>query len=142
MLRIVLGVLKGGILGGGVGYLATRAGIAGGVLAWGVYALVGALVGVVCGRAPWRHETIWTPILKAFFVLLVGMGLYFGARKLLGGVHLPLSFLPTSATRPIPEVPAILGPLIGILYGVFVEIDDRSGGKPGTGSAAPSSPKK
>lgn len=142
MFRIVLGILKGGILGGGVGYLATRAGIAGGALAWGVYAAIGALVGVVCGRPPWRHETIWTPILKATFGMLVGIGLYFGARKLLGGVHLPLSFLPTSASRPISEVPAILGPLIGVLYGIFVEIDERGGAKAAPGGTVPSRPIK
>ena len=128
-MRIVLGVLKGGIVGGGLGYLASRAGISGGVMAWGLYGLIAAVVGVICGRPPWRHETIWTPVLKALFGLAVGVGLYFAARKLLGSVHIPLPFIAGSAEHPISEVPAVLGTLIGVLYGVFVEIDERSGGK-------------
>ena len=130
MLRIVLGLLKGGIVGAALGYLASRAGISGGVLGLLVQGAVGAAVGVICGKPIWRQETIWTPVLKALFGFGVGLGLAFLARKVLGGVHIPVAAIPGSSELPLPSVPALLGPLVGAAYGLFVEVDDGGGAAP------------
>ena len=127
MLRLLLGIVKGGVVGAGIGYLASRAGISGGAVAIAVYGSIGAAVGLICGRPLWRQETIWTPILKALFGFGLGIGAGFAGRKFLGGVHLPLALIPGAAERALPEVPGLFGPMIGILYGVFVEVDDAVG---------------
>ncbi|MES1158171.1 MAG: hypothetical protein ABUL67_03630 [Haliangium ochraceum] len=128
--RFFLGIIKGGVIGGGLGYLATRAGLTSGALVVAVCGAVGALVGLLAGRPFWRHETMWTPILKGIFGLGLGIGLAFAGRKWLGGVHVPLAFVPGAVDHPLPEVPALLGGAIGIVYGILVEIDDAVGAEP------------
>src|SRR5438270_13091640 len=75
MLRVIVGLIKGAVIGGGVGYLLLRYGWPSAVLAYLACAAVGAVVGVVAGRAPWRAETIWTPVIKMIVGSLVGVGL-------------------------------------------------------------------
>ena len=128
MLRLVLGVLKGAIVGGAVGAGAWKLGVAGGALAFVACGVVGALVGVVCGKAIWRQETLFTPLLKGIFGFAVGLGLYYVARRLLGGTHLAVATGFGAPDRPFVEVPFLIGPLVGLLYGAFVEVDDSSGG--------------
>jgi hypothetical protein len=69
------------------------------------------------------------------------MGLFWVARKVLGGMQAPAQLLaPLGITggQAIVTVPALLGPLIGILYGVFVEVDDGGKSAPaGRGQAKP-----
>jgi hypothetical protein len=125
--RILLGLLKGGVIGAVVGYLAGRAGIASGPIAFGVYAVVGAVAGLLCGRPLWRQDTLWTPLLKAIFGLAVGAGLFLVSRKFLNGVHIPIAAIPGASEHALPEVPALLGPAIGMVYGAFVELDDAGG---------------
>jgi hypothetical protein len=127
MLRLVLGVLKGGLVGVAIGAGAWKLGIGGGVIAYIAYGVVGALVGVVCGKALWRQETFWTPLLKGIFGFLIGCGLFWGARRLLGGMHLAFATGLGAPDRPLVEIPYLLGPLIGLVYGAFVEVDDSSG---------------
>jgi len=138
MLRLVLGILKGAIVGAAVGYGAWKVGLGGGPLSFVVYGLVGALVGVICGKPLWRQETLFTPLLKSIFGFAVGVGLFYGARKILGGMHLSLATGLGAPDRPLIEVPFLLGPLIGLVYGAFVEVDD--GGKAAAAKAAPSKP--
>jgi hypothetical protein len=129
--RVLLGLLKGGLVGAALGTAALKLGIAGGFLAIVVYAVIGGVAGIVSGRPPWRQETIWTTALKGIFGALVGGALFWGSRKLLGGMHLAFATerlgLPD---RPLVELPALLGPLIGAIWGIFVEIDDSIGAKP------------
>lgn len=130
-MRVIVGLLKGLVVGGGVGYGMLRLGLVSPVFAYLACALVGALVGVVAGRAPWKAETIWTPVLK----LVVGAGI--GA----GLVALGLHFAPETMLniRPlqvgIEQLPLrsgpIWAPIVGVLYGIFVEWDD-GGGKSST----------
>jgi hypothetical protein len=127
--RVLLGLLKGGLVGAAVGTAALKLGIAGGFLAVVAYALIGGLAGIVSGRPPWRQETIWTTALKGIFGALVGGALYWAARKLLGGAHLGIAGRLGLPDRPVVELPALLGPLIGALWGIFVEIDDSVGDK-------------
>jgi hypothetical protein len=137
MLRLVLGILKGAIVGAAVGYGAWKIGLGGaGSLGFIVYGLVGALVGVVCGKPIWRQETLFTPLLKSIFGFGIGVGLFFGARKVLGGMHLGIATGLGAPDSPLVDLPFLLGPLIGLVYGAFVEVDD------GSGKAAPAAPTK
>ena len=135
MVRVVLGLLKGGLVGAAIGALAFKLGVTGGMPAFVAYGLVGGLVGIIAGRPPWRQETLWTSWLKGIFGFAIGLGLYWGARKLLGGVHASFAAgLGAPPDRPLVEVPFLLGPAIGALWGLLVEVDDSSGAKAPTKS--------
>src|SRR5579864_5102787 len=123
MLRVIVGILKGLIIGGGAGYALITLGFGGTFFAYVACALVGALVGVVAGRAPWRAETIWTPVVKMIVGAAIGAGLCALGFKLLPNPSFHVNGLGALELHSGP----VLAPLIGILYGVFVEVDD--GGK-------------
>jgi hypothetical protein len=144
MFRLILGLLKGAVVGGALGYGAFRLGLEGG-FHWLTYGLVGALVGLLCGRPLWSHvrdrsSTMWTAILKGVFGYGVGVGLFALGRKLFGGFELSLF----GVERSVVDFPFVLGGAIGALYGAFVEFDDAPPAKgnaaPGTG--AKSAPRK
>ena len=128
-MRVIIGLVKGLIVGGAVGYGLLRLGWTWGALAYVACAIVGALVGVVAGRAPWKADTIWTPVLK----MVVGAGIGVGLAAL--GMH----FGPDTEVYVKPlktgleHVPfrsgPIMAPIIGVLYGVFVEWDDGGAAK-------------
>jgi hypothetical protein len=130
MVRLLSGIAKGLIVGAAVGAGAYVLGIKDGVLLYAVYGLVGALCGLVCGRPPWRQETLWTSALKAMFGFVVGAGLYYGATRLLGGFQLSIATHFGAPAAPLTQVPYLLGPSIGLLYGAFVEVDDGGPAKP------------
>lgn len=130
MIRIFLGLLKGGLAGAAVGFGAAHLGVSTGGLAWPAYGVLGFLVGVVCGKPPWRQETLWTTIMKGIIGFALCMGLYWVAQKVLGGIKAPpqiVSELGLSADATLTSSPLLLAPIIGVVYGIFVEIDD--GGK-------------
>jgi hypothetical protein len=132
MVRVILGLVKGVIVGGAIGYGLLQLGWTGGVLAYLACAVVGALVGVVAGRAPWKAETIWTPVVKMIVGAAIGVGLCAIGFKLLPN--------PTFHIRQVGDLELhsgpVLAPLIGVLYGIFVEVDD--GGKAKDAAAAQS----
>jgi len=143
--RVILGLLKGGLIGAAIGAGAFKLGIAGGFLALVVYAVIGGVVGMLCGRPPWRQDTFWTTALKGIFGAVIGGALYWGAGKLLGGAHLSfVTKLGAPADRPLIDIPLLLGPAIGAVWGLFVEVDD--GGSADKVAAAksgkPAAPKK
>ena len=125
MLRVILGLIKGAIVGGGVGFGLLKLGWTGGFFAYVACALVGAVVGVVAGRAPWKAETIWTPVVKMVFGAIVGAGLC------AVGFHVLPD--PSFKVAQVGELHlhsgVLLAPIIGILYGIFVEVDDGGGKK-------------
>jgi len=124
-MRLVLGLLKGGVIGGALGFAAFKLGVAGGVPAFVAYAIIGALVGMVCGKPPWKQDTFWTSALKGIGGLIVGALLYWGGSKLLGGLHVTLpAALGAQPDRSFAELPILLGPLVGALWGAFIEVDD------------------
>jgi hypothetical protein len=133
-MRLVIGLFKGGLIGFGVGMLSWRIGMTG-VPAFVDAGLVGALVGIFGGRPPWRQDTIWTPLLKGFFGIVIGIGLYWVAHKFLYGVRLDFAVKLGAPDKPIPDVPVVLGPLIGAVWGALVELDDSAGGGTTTDSA-------
>jgi len=128
-MRLVLGLLKGAIVGAALGFGALKLGVAGGVAAFVTYALIGGLAGMICGKPPWRQDTFWTSALKGVFGLAVGAGLYWVGRKVLAfHVTLPAS-LGAPADRTFAELPILLGPLVGAIWGAFVKVDDGGGAK-------------
>jgi len=138
MVRVLLGLIKGGIVGGAVGLAASRLALGRGATAWLVYGAVGFLVGIVCGKPPWRQETLWTSLVKGVFGLVICMGLYWFAQKVLGGTKAPaqlLAPLGVAQGQGLVSVPVLLAPLIGIVFGVFVELDD--GGKSAPAAKGP-----
>jgi hypothetical protein len=122
--RVLLGLLKGGVVGALIGAGAFKLGIGGGFLGTVTYAIVGGLAGILCGRPPWRQDTIWTTTLKGIFGALVGGALYWGAGKLFGGAHVAFAAKLGVPDRPFVELPVLMGPLIGAVWGAFVELDD------------------
>jgi hypothetical protein len=130
MLRVGFGLVKGGVIGAAVGYGVWKLGLPAGALTVVGYAVVGALVGALVGKPLWRQETIWTSILKSVFGAGLAIGLYFGARKLLGDTHLAFATGLGAPDQPVVDLPFLLGPVIGAIYGAFVEVDDGSGGAP------------
>jgi hypothetical protein len=101
------------------------------------YGLIGALVGVLGGRPPWRQETVWTPLLKGIFGVVVGIGLYWLARKIFGSTHLELAVKLGAPDKPIPDVSVVLGPMVGAIWGILVELDDSGSGTNGTNAEGP-----
>ena len=137
MLRLLTGIFKGLASGAAVGAAAWALGIRSGVLLYVVYGAVGALVGVICGKAPWRHETLWTPFLKALVGFGIGAGLYYGWNRLMGGFQLPMAAQLGAPAAPMSSIPYLLGPAIGLVYGAFVEVDDSSDKKAKSAPPAP-----
>jgi len=135
MFRIITGLLKGGIVGAGIGYGAFTLGLGRGGSGYIVYALVGFVAGIVCGKPIWRQETIWTPVVKGIAGAGVSCLLYFGAQKLLGTFVAPLPASLGLNDVPVVQVPFVFGAFVGIVYGVLVELDD------GGGSSGPSAQK-
>jgi hypothetical protein len=127
--RALLGLIKGALIGGAIGYCLLKLGNPDGVLVYLCCGIVGAVVGLLCGRAPWHAETIWTPILKVLFGFGIGAGLYALGHRFAPGLSLTIQGFtaPTSLRSG-----ATLAPVIGMLYGLFVEVDD------GASTAGPS----
>lgn len=128
MSRALLGLIKGILVGGAVGYGLFVLGSPRGFWVTLACGVVGLLVGLICGRAPWRADTIWTPVLKMFVGLLIGGGAgYLGHRFLQGA--LDISQLVHHDLKLAFNSGPLLAPAVGVLYGIFVEIDDGASGK-------------
>jgi len=145
MLKLFIGLLKGAVLGGAVGYGAYALKLSGGML-WLTYGVVGALVGFVVGRPIWslitdKNATSIVSILKAVVGFGIGCGLYALVAKVWGGFALTLG----QETRWVQDWQPVMGAAIGGLWGGFIELDDAIGGDKAPAKAAPkalSKPKK
>jgi hypothetical protein len=124
MVRLLLGLIKGAILGAAVGYGGFALGLEGG---WNyvTYGLAGFVVGLFVGRPLWSHlldksSTVWTPILKGLFGFGIACGIY----------ALWINFAPNPSitlmeeTHPLTEWQQIFGGAVGALYGAWLEVDD------------------
>lgn len=123
MVKLLLGLLKGAVIGAGVGFgaykLEAATGFGNGFLTFG---LVGALVGLVCGQAIWSllrdsKKTNITAIVKAVIGFGIGCGLY----ALVAKAIKPTLMI---SDMNIFAWPVSLGGMIGGVYGAFVEVDD------------------
>jgi hypothetical protein len=124
VVKLLVGLLKGAVVGGAVGY---------GAYAiqdsfnnpWLTFGLIGALVGLIAGRPIWallrdKNATNVIAILKAAFGFGVGCGLFAIVSKAWG---------PTWDIAGVPGGNVFawyptLGGAIGAVYGAFVELDD------------------
>jgi hypothetical protein len=145
LVKLLLGLLKGVVLGGVLGYGAYAAGLDGGLL-WPVYGLVGALVGLVAGTPLWKlitdkNATSWVSILKAVFGFGVGCGLYALVAKVWGGFELSLTFL-EARPRLFQHWQPAFGAAVGGFLGAFFEIDDAIGGDGAASKPAPAAAAK
>jgi hypothetical protein len=123
MLRLVLGLLKGAVLGAALGYGAYALHVGG--LGWLVAGIVCFVVGILVGRPIWSHlldekSTIWTAVLKGIFGFGVGVGIYFLVHKALHDPELALG----GERHPITGWSYLFGGALGALYGAWVELDD------------------
>lgn len=139
MIKLVVGILKGAVIGGAVGYGAFALMKATGFASpWLTYGAIGALVGLIAGRPIWslirdKNATTWVSILKAAFGFGVGCGLYAIIAKAWSPAALIL------AGYDVFTWPVTLGGAIGAVYGGFVELDDAIGDdkKPAPAKQAP-----
>jgi uncharacterized membrane protein YeaQ/YmgE (transglycosylase-associated protein family) len=122
--RLVLGLIKGLIIGAVVGLGAYQLDLTGG-MHWLTYGLVGALVGLLVGRPVWSHvrdeqSTVYVAVLKAIVGYVIGIGIYAIVAKAWGGMDISFQ----DHTRNLYDWQPLLGAIIGGLYGAFVEADD------------------
>lgn len=126
MVKLLVGILKGAVIGGALGYGAFELGKATGFdNPWLTYGLIGAIVGLFVGKPIWTlirdaNQTSWIAVLKAAFGFGIGCGLYalvdraWGPTWTIEGINV-FAWAPT------------LGGAIGAVYGGFVELDDAIG---------------
>jgi len=124
VVKLLIGMLKGAVIGGGIGYGAYALELGGG-FHWLTYGLVGMMVGLLVGRPLWslimdKNTTFVVGVLKAVFGFGVGVGLYAIVAKAWGGFQITLG----EETRWLADWQPILGGAIGAIYGGFVELDD------------------
>jgi hypothetical protein len=149
VVKLLVGILKGAVIGAALGYGAHALGQATGFgNPWLTFGMIGALVGLFVGKPIWslirdKNATIWISVLKSAFGFGIGCGLY---------------ALVARAIHPVLEISGYnvftwsptLGGAIGAIYGGFVELDDAIGDDKSTKGAktdgakasAPSAPKK
>jgi hypothetical protein len=124
VIKLFLGLLKGAVIGGALGYGAYALGNATGFgNPWLTYGLIGALVGLFVGKPIWRllKDNFWIAVLKSAFGFGIGCGLYAIIAKAWGPAPLMVGGFDVFSW------PASLGGAIGAIYGGFVELDDAIG---------------
>jgi hypothetical protein len=145
VLKLLVGILKGAVIGGALGYGAFAIGDVP-VLSnpWVLYGLIGAIVGLFVGKPIWAllkdsSQTNVIAILKAAFGFGIGCGLYAIIAKAWG----PSEELLQISGHSVFSWSPTLGGAIGGVYGGFVELDDAIGddGKSAKPAAKPA-PKK
>lgn len=131
-LRLVLGLLKGLLLGGLVGYALAAAGLAA-PSAWIAYpaaAVVGVLIATVAGKPIWAKDARIEVGMKAAAGAILAPGLMWLARSFLTlGLPFDASLLPgvsaTGATLGTFAVTSLA--LVAALLGGFFEADNQPG---------------
>lgn len=141
MIKLLIGILKGAVIGAALGYGAHAIGDVP-VLTnpWVLYGLIGAIVGLFVGKPIWSlikdpAATSWIAILKSAFGFGIGCGLYAILVKAWGPTlevsgHNVFAWSPT------------LGGMIGAVYGGFVELDDAIGDDKTPAKGAPAKKKQ
>jgi hypothetical protein len=122
--KLLIGMLKGLVIGGALGYGAYALDLTGG-FHWLTYGLVGMFVGFLVGKPLWsliidKESTFLIGMLKGLFGFGVGVGLYAIVAKAWGGFPLTIN----GERHMIYDWQMILGGAIGAVYGGFVELDD------------------
>lgn len=130
--RLIIGILKGLVVGGLLGFALVKLGLGlfvGGwaFLAYVMAALTGIIVGLIAGKPIWAKDAKIEAGMKAFVGALLGAGLMFGLRKL----NLPLADSVPAAFGVMTKDPQTLGtfPVTGLamiagLLGGFYDADN------------------
>lgn len=130
MIKLVVGIFKGAVIGAAVGYGAYALNQATGFGSpWLTYGVIGALVGLIAGRSIWslirdKNATSWIGIVRAVVGFGVGCGLYALVDRVWGP---DLKVMIAGESLNIFKWPVTLGGAIGAVWGGFVEIDDAIG---------------
>jgi hypothetical protein len=130
--RLVLGLIKGTVIGGLLGLAAYQLGWTGG-LHWLTYGLVGFMVGLLVGRPIWSHlidknSTVVVSVLKGIVGYGIGIGIYALVAKAWGGGG---DFqLMGEGERVIYDWQPLFGAIVGAIYGAWVEVDDAPPAEP------------
>jgi len=126
VIKLLVGILKGAVIGAALGYGAFALGQATHFMnPWLTYGLIGALVGLFVGKPIWslirsKESTTWVAVLKSAFGFGIGCGIY----ALVAKVWNPSIEI---AGEMVFQWPPTLGGAIGAIYGGFVELDDAIG---------------
>jgi hypothetical protein len=124
--RLVLGLLKGLVIGGVLGALFFYAfGLhrVEGALAYVFAGLAALVAGVFAGQPPWRKGAWVGSILKGLFGFGLGAGLYWLVQKFAPGMDLQ-ALLRAHETTTLATAPVTFMPLVASVYAMLVEIDD------------------
>lgn len=145
-IRLVLGLLKGALIGGLVGFGLAKLGFIapGAIFAYLGIALTGALVGLVAGKPIWAEGARIEAGMKAFAGAVLGLGLLWAVRRWLT-IPLPVSLGPLSAPNEALGETAANGTLGGLavssyaivaaVLGGFFEADNTPDGESKSGGA-------
>jgi hypothetical protein len=126
VLKLLVGIIKGAVIGAALGFGAYQLRLATGFAQpWLVYGLIGAVVGLFVGKPIWKliadsNSTSWVAILKGAVGFGIGIGLYALVTRVLN-LNLQVSGFNVFTWEPT------LGGAIGAVYGGFVELDDAIG---------------
>jgi len=141
--KLFVGILKGAVIGGALGYGAHALQQSTGSTIvfgnpWIIYGLIGAIVGLFVGRPIWslirdKESTSVIAILKSVFGFGIGCGLY----ALVAKVWSPDPKLLEIGGQQLLYWSPTLGGAIGAIYGGFVELDDAMGDDKSAAKKAP-----
>jgi len=88
-----------------------------------LYAMVGLLSGLLGGRPPWRHANPIPPAAKVVFSVGVCLGITWLGALANGGFGTP-------SDRTIVALPEVFAPLLALLCGILLEVDDGEAAPP------------
>ena len=145
-MKLLVGILKGAVIGAALGYGAHALGQATGFgNPWLTFGLIGVFVGMFVGKPIWslirdKNATIWITVIKSVVGLGIGIGLYALVTRVISPTWM------ISGYNVFTWSPT-LGGAIGAVYGGFVELDDAIGDdktpkKDARKAPSPSAPKK
>lgn len=120
--RLLLGLLKGIVIGGAFGALVHFVFAMPQLVGWAnwlLYPIVGAVAGALSGRAPWKPGAWIAGVLKAIFGLAVGAGLFALGRMI--NFSVPLV---GGGTANLAHAPLFFAPMLATVYATLVELDD------------------
>lgn len=141
MVKLIVGLIKGAVIGAAIGFGAYSLTNSSGFFnPWLTYGVIGALVGLICGKPIWalfkdKNQTNIIAAIKAAFGFGVGCGLYAIVAKAWNPSALMVSGFDVFSW------PVSVGGAIGAVYGAFVEVDDSIGGETATKKTPPAKKK-